>query len=359
MKIAENAKNWLSKDNNSLKLATLALIGIGMGLVYTLGSYASSHIGQPADFFFCKSLLYGLVGIALLAVGNVLSKKWVVRISAVWLIIGLMMMICTLVAPEYVRGSARYVSLFGVWIDPFSLTMPAYIVMMSHWLSKERARTSRRLGVSFWITLLSLVIIFLALLAPYILMAGIYLLVFVVMALKARKTIPELSILSVVVALANVAIFVFASLRLQHVWSRLCHFGGYTDVLSLKTISSCSMLGNSPDLMGFLADNLSPITDFAFVSVIFRYGLIAGILLVGLYYIMGRQLAQNTKTTDRFYGLLNVGVLTLLGIHLLINLANCFGLVATASYLPLVSYAPIRLIAFCALLGFIFSERER
>ena len=126
----QKIKNWLNTNNHLLWFSISALMIIGLISVYFIGAYESARIGYNSEFFFNKYWPYALVGLLIMVGFSRLSKKYIIRISWWWLVIGLLMMLSTLIMPMQINGSARYVRLL-MWIfDPFVLTIPAYIVLM-------------------------------------------------------------------------------------------------------------------------------------------------------------------------------------------------------------------------------------
>lgn len=201
--------------------------------------------------------------------------------------------------------------------------------------------------------------------APYMTIVLLYLAIFVIMTYRSRKTMPTLSKISIVTALAMLVLFVYAYIKLGHVAGHI-HYLLYENFAS--DMSKAAIYYHSTFMgpkAGQLAELLrpgiiDPISDFAFTSIIVWYGYFAAAALLVLYVWVARRLNRNIKTTqDPFYALLNTGTLALFLLYLFFSLTTSFGIFPIASYLPLVSYSPVRLIAFCALFGFIFSEKGR
>ena len=157
MKLLQKIKNWLNSDNNLLFAATSTLILLSLVVIYFVGPYESVRLQHSANFLFNKYWLYAVIGLLAFIMYSNLSKKWVLRLSWIIGVLGILMMIFNIVSPEYIFGSARYFHVFWLFVDPFLMTLPAYIVLMSHWLSSDKA--NKKL-VSCVATITSLFIIF-------------------------------------------------------------------------------------------------------------------------------------------------------------------------------------------------------
>lgn len=83
-----------------------------------------------------------------------------------------------------------------------------------------------------------------------------------------------------------------------------------------------------------------PQTDFIFAIFLEEFGLIGGVLLVGMYgYMFVTVFNQATKVKDLFGSFLMIGIISMIGIQTLINLGVVVGLFpVTGVTLPLMSY---------------------
>lgn len=86
-----------------------------------------------------------------------------------------------------------------------------------------------------------------------------------------------------------------------------------------------------------------PQTDFIFAIFLEEFGLIGGVLLVGMYgYMFVTVFNQATKVKDLFGSFLMIGIISMIGIQTLINLGVVVGLFpVTGVTLPLMSYGRI------------------
>ena len=104
-----------------------------------------------------------------------------------------------------------------------------------------------------------------------------------------------------------------------------------------------------------------PYTDSIFCVLGERFGIVGGMLLLGLYgLLIWRGLALARQTEEPFGRLLVVGVMTMIGAQVIINSGMLVGLLPiTGVPLPLVSYGGSGLVATAAALGMVVSVGAR
>ncbi len=98
-------------------------------------------------------------------------------------------------------------------------------------------------------------------------------------------------------------------------------------------------------------------TDFIFTVVGEELGLVGGLVLLSLYlYLVLQSLRTAARAPDRFGGLLAVGVGSLIGLHVIINIGMVIGLMPiTGLPLPFLSYGGSALMTTMSALGLLTS----
>lgn len=339
--------NWLNTGNHLLWIAIVALMVIGFISVYFVGG----HI------LFNKYWPYALVGFLLMVGSSFLSKKAIVRISWVLGIFGFLLILKTFFVPEIIKGAARYVTLIGVPLDPFAITLPAYIVLMSHWLSKDKAnKTWTTIGA----TILTLFIIFAALKAPYVFMVQLYLFLFIILGFCARKNNPGVYYTSMTVLIFFIVMGVSSFLGIQHVQYRMLHVGDFVTHMSTHAIASSALIGSTSESLTALARLPSVASDFMFTGIIAKFGLLMGALVLALYGFVARRLLRITRTTkDQFTKILSGGALGAFAIYVIMALFVAFEMLPTAAYWPFIGFCGTMLLSWCILFGFVFATNRK
>ena len=357
MQFFQKIKSWLSKDNNLIWTSVVALMIIGLLSVYFLGAYASARLGVTPNYFFDKSFVYVLIGLLFMILASRLSNKSIIRFCWVLGIFGLLMILLGLINPTYIAGSARYVKLGSVVLNPFVITLPAYVVLVSHWLSKENAKQS---WVMAGITLVTLFIAVAAFMAPYVFMTQVYLLLFFIMGFKARKNTPGIFYTGICILIILGLMMAFATLTMPHIQHKILNFGNYATQTSVHAITSSALVGNTPESLASLSRLPGLISDFMFTGIIAKFGILMGLLVLALYGFVFNGLTHmihNAK--DKFSKMLSFSTLWLLAIYVIMAVMVAFGLLSTASYWPFISFGGTTFIIWCMLFGFVLAENKK
>lgn len=354
-------KTWLNTNNHLLWTSIIALIVVGLISVYFIGPYQAARMYYPDNIFFYKFCPFALIGTITLFAFSKLSKKWIIRISWILGIIGLLLMIKTITDPMIIKGSARWVNIGRTNIDPFMISLPAYVVLMSHWLSKEKAyRTLTAIGT----TLLTLFIVGTAFIAPYVFMAQVYLLLFCILVFVARKEHKGMFKISIVTLIIFVGLLALAFWQLPHVQAKFLQMFSAAPVNSQTYIAqhaliNSTIIGNTQGSLHWLSILPDSIHDYMLTSMIAKCGILVGLLILALYGCVAKGLTdtiQNTK--DQFDKILSVGTLGLFAIYTIMALAVAFGVFAVAAYWPFISFGGAMLWTWCILFGFVLAMNK-
>ena len=350
-------KNWLNTNNHLLWVSIIALVVLGLLGMYFIGPYYAARIGFGPNIFFNKFWPFVLIGTAIMFAFSKLSKKWVIRISWILGIIGLLLMIKTIIDPTIIKGTSRWVSIGYTYIDPFMISLPAYIVLMSHWLSKEKQnKTWTTIGTSA----LTLFIIWAALIAPYVFMSQIYLLLFFILTFKARKDNSAAFKVGMIALISFVALFVLAIWQLPHVHTRIdlmFHPQMYSQTwIARQALANSAIIGNTTESLHWLATLPESISDYMFTSMIAKFGILMGLLIIALYGCLAKGLTNTIRNTkDKFNKLMTTGTLGLLAILVIAGLAVAFGSLGSAAYWPLIGFGGNAFLTWSILLGFVLA----
>lgn len=350
-------KNWLNKDNHLLWTSITALILVGLIAMYFIGPYFDARVNQETGFLFGKSLPFFIIGfLAMLGLSR-FSKKWVVRFSWVWGGLAFILMLSTIFMPHVVMGATRYAFLFGIPVDPFVMMLPAYIVLMSHWLSKEKANKTL---VTIGTTALTLFIVGVAFRAPYVFMAQAYLVLFLLMGFKARKNIPGVFYTGVALLVAFVAMTVLAVLHFPYLTHKIMNHGNYAVQLSVQAVKSSALVGSTQESLALLPKMVNGIDDFVLSSLIAKFGYLMGLLVLALYGFVAKGLTNAIQDTkDQFAKMLTTGTLGLFVFYIFMALAVALGVLATAAYWPFISFGGTLFLTWCILFGLVIAVNRK
>ena len=352
-------KAWLNKGNNSLWTATAALIALGTLSIYLLAPYQEMRMNMPQGFFFGRYLPYLIFGIIMMIGCSRMSKKFMLRFSYILGGFSMLLLVVSILQPHYIQGASRYVPIMGVNLNPYLLMLPAYIILMSNWLSKETTKNKK-----FWVWLgcsaLTLFIVYAAIIAPYMSMAATYIAVFFVLTVLTRKNLPMAFYTSITLGAGLFAAFAYGVLTIPHVHARLADmmYGtSYMVQAAQNAIHSSGFIGSNPESLQAIAALPDVHTDLMFAGIVAKMGLLMGVLVLLLYIWTTALIIKKTEHTSTFNKLMSYGVLTVFVLGYFGNMTTSIGGLQYASYLPFMSCSWNALLSFCIMFGFLLATK--
>jgi cell division protein FtsW len=370
LKRTEESKltSWYFEIDRRLLLCVAVLVFIGMIAMGSAGSVAAERIGQPWHFFILKALPFYVAGLAVFFISSMLDKKWVIRVSALNLVVCLALLAVTLVAPAAVKGSARFVDLGLASVMPSDLMKPGFIFITAWFLALMKSRYGAdiftvkeawRPGlVSWWTYLAVFVPAFVIILThPDLGTSMLYFAVLSAMVFMAGLPWWMIPVLLGCVGAAGA----FAFFTMPHVHGRIVGFfsGGGDDYQvrqSIQSIQHGGLWGSGDD--AFVKQSLPDAhTDFVFSAIAEDFGAVAACALLGLLWYMMKCLVGNAlRARDPFVFYAVTGAAALFGTQVCINIMSALHLFAPKGMtLPFISYGGSSFVAFCLLFGMILA----
>lgn len=360
--------SWFFEIDRKLLYGVLILIVLGIYFAVSAGSVAADRINEPWYFFFLKGLPFYAVGILGLFVASWLNKKTIIRLSAIDVIFGLLLLVVTLVAPHTIKGSNRFVSMFGLNILPSDIMKPGFVIMTAWFVSKMKDKFGDKL-FSSWRALFSKDLSwwwYLAVLGPALIIifkhpdvgtAALYLAVLAMILLVAG--LPLLAFFGMIGF--GIMGLVVAYFTMPHVHNRFAAmFTGDGDKFqvtqSVQSIQHGGLFGTGND--AFIKQSLPDAhTDFIYAAIAEDFGAILACVLLGLiFYIFKRLISDALNARDKFVFYAVTGTATLFITQTCINLVSTLRLFPPKGMtLPFISYGGSSLLAFCALFGMIIA----
>ncbi|MCR5194153.1 MAG: FtsW/RodA/SpoVE family cell cycle protein [Alphaproteobacteria bacterium] len=360
--------SWFFEIDRKLLYMVLLMIVIGMFFAVSAGSVAAERIHMPWYFFLVKALPFYGVGLVTLFVASLLSKKNVLRLSALNVCIGLMLLAVTIVAPHIIKGSARFVSIGPFNVMPSDIMKPGFIILTAWFLAAMRKRFGEKMFMNKeawkfrWFSWWSYLAVFLPTLAIIFLhpdfgTSMLYLGVLGVMLFIAGL---PWSIICMMIGGA-VGLFFIAYSTMSHVQNRVNTLltgtgDNYQVTQSIQSIQHGGLLGRGDD--AFIKQSLPDAhTDFIFAAIVEDLGaLLACALLALLLYVINLLIRDALRARDDFVFYAVGGTAALFGIQICINLISTLRLFAPKGMtLPFISYGGSSLIAFCLLFGMVLA----
>ena len=345
---AEKIRNF----DYTVLIAALALVCFGIVMIYSASSIAAEEKYGTAFHFLKRQSLFALLGICAMVIAINFPYRWYRYVIYPALALSAASLVIVLLPPfaHNVGGASRWLVWGPVSFQPSEGAKLVLIIYLAHSLARKKERgTLRRFSTGA---------------LPHFLVTGLFMtLMLKEPDLGAALCIAALSgimmflagipLFYLVFAVLMAAPFLYVNLQGYHLerihvflkyfmrpWDASLH-EAYHIKQSLFALANGDLLGvglgNSMQKLFFLP---APHTDFI-ISVIGEEWGFVGIAVVNLLYIVilvsGARIAMSVK--DRFGALLAMGIVFIIGLQEVINMAMAMGLLPTKGMaLPFLSY---------------------
>jgi cell division protein FtsW len=355
------AAEWWFTVDHVLVGAILAIVGAGLVLSLAASPAVAIKKGLPTFHFVERHFVFSAAGVLIMLAVSLFSPRGVRRFAFVLFLLSLGGMIAVhFVGPE-INGARRWLSIGSHSIQPSEFAKPAFVIITA-WLFAE-SETRRDMPA------LPLAILTAALFAVLLLAepdVGQTLLVMVVWgALYYLSGQPLLG--AGIVGLSGVLGLAFTYSSFEHVRLRIDRFlaptpGDYSQLdRAIKSFSEGGFLGRGPGEGTIKTVLPDAHTDFIFAVVAEEYGVIACLVLVGLFaFVVLRAMVKAAQEPDAATRLSIQGLALMFGLQALINMGVNVGLLpAKGITLPFVSAGGSSMLAVSITLGMLLALTRR
>ncbi|HMP76068.1 MAG TPA: rod shape-determining protein RodA [Kiritimatiellia bacterium] len=357
---------WKRMDWLAL-LSVFALIVVGIVFIYS-ASFRQEDIQMTA--LTQRQILWALVGLCVLFGAVAVDYRRVGRVAPIVYIACLVLLVLVLLMGRKIYGATRWLSLFGVLVQPSEFAKLGTILLMARFLS-EPARDLAHPRTLLVVLALAALPFVLILQQPDLGTASTLIPVALVMLFVAGVPMRYLFVLAGlgILALAP-GWFILDGYQRE----RLLVFfdpgrdplgAGWNSIQSGIAVGSGGLTGKgymmgTQNVLGFLPRTVAP-TDFIFSVIAEESGFIGSVVLLVLFaFLMIGGFRAGLASRDKFGRLLATGVTTLLFCHVFVNMAMTVGLMPiTGLPLPLVSYGGSFMLCTMAALGLVQSVYAR
>ena len=341
-----NIKIWWNEVDkiNFILISVLLIIGLILSLSL-----------NDTLFFYNKHLIFSILGFLIMIYLSSVNVKTLRRISLFFLIITILTLIIILILDYEVKGSKRWLKLYGFSLQPSEFIKPFYF-MLSAWFIVQRINGRNSYLIILIISFIS--ISGLIILQPDFGMTLLFFLTFF-----CQLFIAGLSIFLIFIALiALFSLSIFSYYFFDHVQKRIDNFlnpitESYQITLSLKAFKSGGFFGKGPG-QGILKEKIPDAsTDFIFAVAGEELGFIfCSIIILLILIIVIRFLLRSLKMNNPFKIIAIVGLTSCFGLQSLINIFSSLSIIPTKGMtLPFVSYGGSSMISSAILFGFLLS----
>lgn len=352
--------NWWWTVDRWFLAAFLSLMGLGIVLSFAASPAVAERIGLDSFHFATRQIVYMIPALIALIAVSFLDARQIRRLSLFLLGLMLVMMVAVLFAGVEVKGAHRWLSFFGVSIQPSEFLKPAFVIICA-WLFAEHKRQPDIPGNLFAMILLGVVLALLVAqpdLGQTMLIMGTWGVMFFMAGM------PWLWI--VVIGGLGVAGAVGAYTVFPHVAGRIDRFlTGEGDTFQVdmgrEAVVNGGWFGVGPGegtIKRLIPDSHA---DFVFSVAGEEFGIVLCLLIMSIFaFIVLRGLRTALKEEDDFTRFAVAGLVVVFGFQSVINMGvNLQLMPAKGMTLPFISYGGSSLIAIAISMGMVLALTRR
>lgn len=360
--------SWFFEIDRRLLYMALLLMLIGMFFSVSAGSVVAENHGEAWYSYFLHSLPFYGIGLVTLFVTSLLNKKTILKLSALDVVIGFILLAVTVIAPTPLKGSDRFVSIWHFHVLPADIIKPGFIMLTAWFLAEMHKRFGEKLFTArdAWKFRFPNWWAYIALFAPAV--------VIIFLHPDVGSTLLYLSVLICMLLIAGLSWWAFGGMVaaaggvltiayyiMPHVHNRintlLTGSGDNHQIKSsVQSIRHGGFFGSGDN--AFVKEHLPDAhTDFIYAAIVEDLGaILAVIMLCLLVYVLKLLVTDAIRARDKFVFYAVGGTAALFGIQCCINLVSTLGLFAPKGMtLPFISYGGSSLVGFCFLFGMVLA----
>lgn len=345
-------------------IALFTIIAIGLVMIFSASSIWAEFKTGNSYYYLLRQGLFFFVGLF----GYILASKihyqfWLKHANLLFIICFLLLILVLVPGVGIVRGGARsWIGIGDFSIQPAEFMKIGLIIFTAKFLAKNDGILKK--NRYFYLYMVFVGIIFGLILLQPDFGSGVIMVLAIVMLLFVGLIQIKNIFLGILVATIAVTVMVIsAPYRLERITSFLDPWqdplgSGFQIIQSLYAIAPSSLFGyglfHSKQKFFYLPE---PQNDFIFAIICEELGIVGGLFLAGLFFILiflGYQLSRACK--DRFAMYLTFGFTSLLFVQVFINISVVIGLIpVTGVTLPFVSYGGSSLVISMFMMGIIYN----
>lgn len=349
-----------------LLFLTLALLAFGLIMVLSAGAVSGFNATQNSYFYVFQQLKWTLIGSVFSFMVIKIPYVFWRRFAGIGIIIsiGLLLAVAFTNAGIAAKGSARWIQLAGVTIQPSEVAKLALVLFLAHILDRFPLKRGKDWGIPLGIIAFVMILVLLLVYKQPDL-GTVMVLGLTSVAMLLQTEIPTIYFLTAIPPLGITLLYLVH--RTQYQWNRILVWLdpwkyasdlGYQITNAEIAFGSGGLLGvglgRSMQKYGFLPENH---TDTIYAIVGEELGLVGALFLLALFITLyARAYYVVRGCPDRFGRLLGFGLTSSLAIQTMINLSVVTGVMpVTGITLPLISYGGSSLVITMIELGLILN----
>ncbi len=345
--------------------AVILLVVIGLTFIYTASSAKAAEKHGDSAFYLKRQILRALIGLVAMAwVMRIDYHKWVKAAPLLyWGCLTLLLFMLFMPSSWMIRGTRRWISLFGFTLQPSEFAKYALIFMLTRFLTLADVDVRRFFdGILPQLIMIGLISGAVLLEPDASSAAMIFMVALAIMFVSGAQVVHLFNVVT------SGALGLFAALLLipyqrERLFSFLSSLRDEGEISwqvkqSLISLGNGGLLGvglgQSRQKMHWLPD---PFTDFIFSIIGEELGLIGTMAIIALFVFIlyrGFRIALNAADEEGRY--IAVGVTLAIGLYAMMNMAVITHLVPTTGIpMPFISYGGSSLITHLTAVGILMN----
>ncbi len=345
--------------------AVLALVAIGLVMLFSASAVAAQDKVGDAFFFLKRQLWAALIGLLAMAAMMKLGYRRLARLAYPLLLLSLVLLVLVLVPGigTVVGGARRWLRFPGMSLQPAELAKLTWVVYLSYSLAKKGEKVATfSIGFVPHLLICGLLVVLCMGQPDFGSSVALVFLLFVLLFAAGTKLsyLVGSVLLALPLAYHAVASSAYRRARVLAFIDPWAHRdgAGYQVAESLMSIGSGGLtglgLGDGRQKLFFLPEAH---TDFIFAIIGEELGLLGVSLVIGLFAIvLWRGIRAALHATESYGTYLALGITALIAFQAVVNMGVAMGLLPTKGLtLPFVSYGGTSLIVMMGAAGILLS----
>ena len=359
------------KPDHTLFLTTLALVILGVAMVFSASTViAKERYGDP-NFFWIRQLVAGALGMAILFVIMKLDYHVYQRPAFVFTMLSAVIGLCTVVffLPP-IRNTYRWIQLPGMSFQPSELAKLALVAFLAYFLEKRKGRINEvqtlvPIGVIV-AAVAGLIVLQNDLGTPLALMATAAILLYV-----AGLNMKWIGISALAALPIGYVAFYFLVFLVPHRWSRILAYWNpeaYPKGIGFQILQSLTAVGTGGISGRGFMEGVQKLfylpdahTDFMFAVIGEEFGLLGTLFVLSMFGVfLWRGLRASSRAPDLFGSYLALGLTVTVCVQAFLNMSVVLGIVPNKGIpLPFLSYGGSSFVVMLTAVGILLNVSQQ
>jgi cell division protein FtsW len=351
---------WWKKIDRQIVTALGILFAMSLMLVATAGPAVANRIGLEESYFAIRHVMYLAVAACIIVVLSCFTKQWIRRMALIGFLVSFVLLVLVQFYGYEVKGAKRWISIFGLSMQPSEFMKPFFAVITGWILSMKQDPEFPGFTVS--LILYCLVATVLAVQPDF----GMLVMISAVWGIQLFVSGMPFLWIMIAVVMGTVGVTT-AYATLPHVALRINNFldpgisENYQVTKSLMAFESGGFYGRGPGegtVKQVLPDSH---TDFIFAVAGEEFGSVVCIGIAAVFaFIVLKGLINLACEDDSYVVLSATGILAQFGLQAVINMGVTLNLLPTKGMtLPFISYGGSSTFAIAISIGMLLAFTKK